>query len=177
MVNGDDIVEQYVLYHDEKCQRIELRDFELTSTRPWVSAQTFQSFDTCWNLRVPSLDVDLNISAVSQNQEFQTWLRMPSFYEGAVRFSGTLQGAPIKGFGAMELVKGTNMAQRSMEKILNNASSVVRHELEQCVPSSVRPKHFDHVTTVSFDSREEQVIQENIVNAFYMLNNRGGKNW
>ena len=125
---------------------------------------------------MPTLNVDVEIESVTQNQEFQTWLRMPSFYEGAVRFSGVWEGVPIKGFGAMELVNGRE-ASKSMEQTLTNATSIVRKEAETWVPSSIRPNHFQHITRVPFDSNEEKVIQESIVDAFYMLNNRGGKNW
>jgi hypothetical protein len=101
---------------------------------------------------------------------------MPSFYEGAVRFSGTWQGAPIQGYGAMELVKGTDMS-KSMEQTLENATSVVRQELEAWIPASIRPGHFEQITRVHFDPYEEDKIQQSIVNGFYMLNDRGGKNW
>ncbi|KAI1691470.1 hypothetical protein Ddc_24208 [Ditylenchus destructor] len=121
------------------------------------------------------------ISLVSAVQDMevcitQTWLRMPSFYEGAVRFSGTWQGTSIQGFGAMELVKGTDMS-KSMEQTLENATSVVRQEREAWIPASIRPGHFEHITRVHFDPYEEEKIQQNIVNGFYMLNDRGGKNW
>ncbi|KAF5253098.1 hypothetical protein FANTH_1929 [Fusarium anthophilum] len=176
VLDGNNLLEQYVLYHDESGQRHQLTEFTLTSSEPWVSGHTFQNFDTCWKLQIPSLDVDLEIASVTKNQEFQTWLRMPSFYEGAVRFSGTWQGTLIKGFGAMELVKGTDLS-KSMDQILQNATSVVRQELDAWIPSATRPDHFKHITRVHFDSYEEEKIQQNIVDAFYMLNDRGGKNW
>ncbi|KAF5579129.1 geranylgeranyl diphosphate synthase [Fusarium pseudocircinatum] len=176
VLDGSNLLEQYVLYHDESGQRHQLTEFTLTSSEPWVSGHTFQNFDTCWKLEIPSLNVDLEIASVTENQEFQTWLRMPSFYEGAVRFSGTWKGTSIRGFGAMELVKGTDMS-KSMEQILGNATAVVRQELDAWVPSSIRPDHFKHITRVHFDPYEEEKIQQNIVDAFYMLNNRGGKNW
>lgn len=176
VINEGEIFEQYVVYHDEAGVRHEVRDFSLTSSRTWVSGHTFQNFDTCWSLKIPSLNVDLEIESITQNQELQTWLRMPSFYEGAVRFSGTWEGGPMKGYGAMELTKGTDTS-RSMEQILSNATSVVRKEVDVWVPSSIRANHFKHITKVHFDSYEQDVIQKNIVEAFYMLNNRGGKNW
>ncbi|VUC23521.1 unnamed protein product [Clonostachys rosea] len=176
VINQGDIFEQYVVYHDEAGVRHEIRDFTLTSSKNWVSGHTFQNFDTCWNLKIPSLNVDLEIESVAQNQELQTWMRMPSFYEGAVRFSGTWEGGQMRGYGAMELTKGTDTS-RSMEQVLSNATSVVRQELDHWVPFSIRPNHFKHITKVHFDSYEEDVIQKNIVEAFYMLNNRGGKNW
>ncbi|RSL37880.1 hypothetical protein CEP53_015401 [Fusarium sp. AF-6] len=176
VVNEDDIIEQYVLCNDETGQSYKDIEFTLASSKSWVSGHTFQNFDTCWKLKIPSRNVDLDIISVTPNQEFQTWLRMPSFYEGAVRFSGVWDGVPIKGFGAMELTKGTDEL-KSMKQILNNATSLVRQELDICIPTSVRPNHFNRITRVRFDKYEEKVIQENIVDAFYMLNNRGGKNW
>jgi hypothetical protein len=118
----------------------------------------------------------VEIASVTQNQEFTTWLRMPSFYEGALRFSGIWDGNAIKGFGAMELVNETNMS-KFMDQTLNNATLLVREEVKKWVPPSIRPNHFKHITGVLFDSNEEKVIQEKIVDPFYMLNNRGGKNW
>jgi hypothetical protein len=162
---------------DESGKRHREDDFSLTSCKPWVSGQTFQKFDTRWRLTIPSRNVDIQIEAVTPAQEFQTWIRLPSFYEGATRFSGIWEGVPIKGFGAMELVNEINASDKFMDVTLNNASSLVRGEMETVVPPSVRPNHFEHITNVPFDSFEENVIQESIVDAFYMLSNRGGKNW
>ncbi|KID81272.1 Terpenoid synthase [Metarhizium guizhouense ARSEF 977] len=173
----DEVADQYIVYLDESGQHRREYGFSLTSCNPWVSGQTFQRFDTHWRLTVPSRNVDIEIEAVTQNQEFQTWIRLPSFYEGAIRFSGTWEGLPIKGFGAMELVNEIKAPDKYMDLMLNNASSLVRAEIETAVPPLVRPNHFEHVTKVRFDSFEEKVIQESIVDAFYMLSNRGGKNW
>lgn len=173
----DGIVDQYIVYLDETGQRQSEKAFTISTTKSWVSGHTFQRFDTGLRLLVPSLNVDMEIEAVADDQEFQTWIRMPSFYEGAVRFSGTWKGAPIRGFGLMELVHETDWSEKFMDQTLINASTVVRGEAETWVPSSVRPNHFLDITKVPFDSDEESVIQENIVDAFYMLNNRGGKNW
>lgn len=165
------------MYLDKDGKRRKLNDFNLTASKSWVSAQTFQKFGTSWKLTVPSLDVDIDIESVCQNQEFQTWMRLPSFYEGAVRFSGTWEGAPIRGFGAMELANETSSYDKYMEVILDNASSLVRAEIEKVVPTTARPNHLQSITNVSFDSEEERVIQESVVDPFYLLNNRGGKNW
>lgn len=175
-MNVEGIVEQYIVYMDHSGKRHKLNDFTLLPSKPWVSGHTFQKFDTCWRLTVPTLNIDLAIASVTQNQEFKTWLRMPSFYEGALRFSGIWDGNAIKGFGAMELVNETNMS-KFIEETLNNATSLVREEVQKWIPSSIRPNHFKDITSVLFDSNEEKVIQESIVDAFYMLSNRGGKNW
>jgi hypothetical protein len=175
-MNVDGIVEQYIVYHDQAGKRHKVNEFTLVPSRPWVSGHTFQKFDTCWRLTAPTFNIDVEIASVTQNQEFTTWLRMPSFYEGALRFSGIWDGNAIKRFGAMELVNETNMS-KFMDQILSNATLLVREEVEKWVPSSVRSNHFKHITGVLFDSNEEKIIQEKIVDAFYMLNNRGGKNW
>jgi hypothetical protein len=177
VLQHDDIAEQYIVYLDESGQRRRENEFTLTSCNPWVSGQTFQRFDTHWRLTIPSRNIDIEIESVTQNQEFQTWIRLPSFYEGAIHFSGTWEGVPIKGFGAMELVNEINASDKFMDLTMNNASSLVRAEIETVVPPSVRPNHFERITKIQFDSVEEKVIQESIVDAFYTLSNRGGKNW
>ncbi|KAJ4165750.1 hypothetical protein LMH87_007370 [Akanthomyces muscarius] len=171
------VIEEYIVYMDNDGKRRKEDVFSLFPTKSWVSAQTFQKFGTSWKLTVPSLNIDIDIEAVCQNQEFQTWIRLPSFYEGAVRFSGTWEGAPIRGFGAMELANETTSGDKYMEVILDNASALVRAEIENVVPKSLCPNHFEYLTDVSFDSEQERIIQESIVDPFYLLNNRGGKNW
>ncbi|KAI9374418.1 isoprenoid synthase domain-containing protein [Aspergillus egyptiacus] len=173
----DGITEQYVVYFDELGQRHRDDDFTLIGSKPWISGNTFQTFDTCWRLVIPRLNVDLEVVSVTPNQEFQTWLRTPSFYEGGVHFSGTWDGVPIKGFGLAELVKNNGMPEKFMERTLSNASSLVRTQSEAWIPSTIRPDYFGHLAGALFDNKEEQILQRNIVDAFHILQGRGGKNW
>lgn len=177
LVQDGEVTEQYIVYMDGHGQRHRINEFDLTQTKSWISAQTFQKFGICWKLTAPSRDIDITIQSVCDNQEFETWMRMPSFYEGAFRFSGIWEGVPIRGFGTMEIVNEIPSYDKFMEETLSNASALVRAEIERAVPPLVCPGHFKNITGVKFDNTEEKVLQQSIVDAFHLLNNRGGKNW
>jgi geranylgeranyl pyrophosphate synthase/predicted secreted hydrolase len=177
LVQNGETPEQYLVWVDENGERQRDNQFKVTMVDDWVSAQTFQRYGVNWRIEAPHLDVDIHINTVAMDQEFQTWVRVPSFYEGAVRFHGKWGGTPIKGFGAMELVNEVGSADSFMNTTLSNATSLVMSEIEKVIPQGVEKGHLQYVTKLPFDADEETIVQQSVVDAFYMYTNRGGKNW
>jgi predicted secreted hydrolase len=76
-------------------------DFELVPGRTWRSKETGGDYPVEWKLRIPKLDVELEVSAAMDAQELV--LRPISYWEGSVRARGTRQGQELRGRGYLEM--------------------------------------------------------------------------
>jgi len=76
-------------------------DFELVPGRLWRSQETGGDYPVEWKLRIPKLDVELEVSAAMDGQELV--LRPISYWEGSVRARGTRNGQEMRGRGYLEM--------------------------------------------------------------------------
>ena len=76
-------------------------DFELVPGRTWRSQETGGDYPVEWKLRIPKLDVELEVSAAMDAQELV--LRPISYWEGSVWARGTRQGQALRGRGYLEM--------------------------------------------------------------------------
>lgn len=75
-------------------------DFTITPTGTWRSPRTGGNYPSGWLLTVPAADLRLEITPWLADQEMQVSY---TYWEGAVRVSGTSAGRPVKGNGYVEL--------------------------------------------------------------------------
>jgi predicted secreted hydrolase len=69
-------------------------DFEMTPGRRWRSPATGAEYPLDWTLRVPKLGLQLETRAAMDHQELVSTNRYsPSYWEGAIRISGSRTGA------------------------------------------------------------------------------------
>jgi predicted secreted hydrolase len=82
-----------------------LRDFQLLPlAKTWTGPTTHAAYPIEWQISVPSLGLVLHVTTPLPQQEMTSSNpRMPSYWEGAVRCSGTKNGAPIRGVGYLEM--------------------------------------------------------------------------
>lgn len=82
-----------------------MRNFQLTPlAKTWASPFTRAVYPIEWKIAVPSLGLALDATTPLPQQEMtSTNPNMPGYWEGAVRFSGTRNGAPIRGIGYLEM--------------------------------------------------------------------------
>ncbi len=74
-------------------------DFSLTPGEKWTSPQTEAAYPVHWQIRVPSLNLSLDVKAALPDQELRAeTVAGPSYWEGAVRYSGS-----AKGLGYLEM--------------------------------------------------------------------------
>jgi len=71
---------------DGKARHLRREDFSLEPLRKWTK------YPVEWRIRVPSAQIDLRCRAVLDNQELKTRLGGPSYWEGAVDYSGSHAG-------------------------------------------------------------------------------------
>ncbi len=75
-------------------------DFTLTPTATWRSPRTGGDYPAAWVLAVPAADLRLEITPWLADQEMQVSY---TYWEGAVRVTGTSAGQPVVGNGYVEL--------------------------------------------------------------------------
>lgn len=84
-----------------KTRKLSLRQVDVEVTDWWQSPHSGIRYPSGWRLSVPVLKLSLTITPFQKDQELNVNVR---YWEGAVRCSGTYNGAKITGVGYVELV-------------------------------------------------------------------------
>ena len=80
-------------------------DISLDATGSWASEATGAVYPMGWRLRVESLELDLELTPVMEDAEFDSTAFVPIVYwEGAVAATGNRDRAPVAGKGFVEMV-------------------------------------------------------------------------
>ena len=77
-----------------------LGDWTLAVTDTWTSPTSGAEYPAGWRITVPSLGLELTGAPQMANQELNL---STVYWEGAVKFSGTRDGAPVSAQGYIEL--------------------------------------------------------------------------
>jgi predicted secreted hydrolase len=82
-----------------------LADFSLTpESETYTSPDTRAVYPIAWRVAIPSLGLDLRVTTPLRSQELTTAGNASlSYWEGAIRISGTRAGAPTAGVGYLEM--------------------------------------------------------------------------
>ncbi|MGC4097462.1 MAG: lipocalin-like domain-containing protein [Nitrospira sp.] len=99
-----------VVSMDARTQHLVVTDFQIESSATWTSSESKATYPSRWHLKVPSLDLVLEVTPLLADQELRTSrMAQVTYWEGAVAVTGTKQGRPVKGQGYVEL---TGYAER-----------------------------------------------------------------
>jgi predicted secreted hydrolase/threonine/homoserine/homoserine lactone efflux protein len=85
---------------DGSTVHLEKSDYEIAAQDTWKSPASGVVYPSRWRLRVPELDLELDIRPLIPNQELNLAYQ---YWEGAVDISGRRGGEPVKGVGYVEL--------------------------------------------------------------------------
>ena len=85
---------------DGSTRRIASSEVRLEVTRRWTSPETGTTYPAGWLLAVPGEGLELEIAPWLDGQEMRTSF---TYWEGAVRFDGTRNGAPVSAQGYIEM--------------------------------------------------------------------------
>lgn len=77
-------------------------EFNLVPVKIWRGYSTFTDYPVSWELEIPSLKINLEVTASFNEQEFITSNSEPSIWEGRVAVSGSVNGESIAGPGFVE---------------------------------------------------------------------------
>jgi predicted secreted hydrolase len=70
----------------------------------WLSPNTGARYPLRWTISVPSLGIDLVCATPFRDQEVVSQGgRSPNYWEGAVDYTGQMDGKPVRGVGYLEM--------------------------------------------------------------------------
>ena len=82
-----------------------VEDISLDATGSWTSEATGAVYPMGWKLKIESLELDLELTPVMEDAEFDSSVFIPIVYwEGAIAATGTMEGTPVTGKGFVEMV-------------------------------------------------------------------------
>lgn len=177
---GEGSVGHWLIAVDPEGERHVIRDFEFTPEAWWTSARTFTRWPVQWRLRVPALDLDVEVAAPFPGEEFQTLLAPPAFWEGRIDARGTQSGSPVTGQGFVE--RNGLGVQTDIRGFLSDVGRVTRTQLRELLPAELDPA--TAVKIVSRDGYEQPVAEadlprlgEKMVAPVRHVVELGGKAW
>jgi predicted secreted hydrolase len=85
---------------DGSTRALQSADVDIRTEDHWTSPRG-DRYPSRWRVRVPSLDLDIDVAPVLPDQELDT---TPRYWEGAVRVTGQRHGRAVGGQGYVELV-------------------------------------------------------------------------
>ena len=80
---------------------IKNEDFELVAGKTWRSGQTEGEYPVAWKIRIPKLQLELDVTAAMNEQELV--LSPIAYWEGSVRANGNRGTTEVKGRGYLEM--------------------------------------------------------------------------
>jgi predicted secreted hydrolase len=96
---------------DGRTQRLLANDAPVEILSHWTTPDDRARYPSRWRVRVPALDLVVDVSPRLADQEMRTSFR---YWEGAVTGAGTAGGRAVAGSGYVELTGYTE----SMERVL-----------------------------------------------------------
>ncbi len=94
------VYEGSLLYPDNRQVKLVQGDFQLEPLAEWTSPRTNITYPSGWHIRFPAYNIELEIEPLIADQEMEVAF---IYYEGATTVQGTIDGAPVRGRGYVEL--------------------------------------------------------------------------
>ncbi len=85
---------------DGSLTKLKESDFEIIVEDTWRSPRSGGEYPAEWKIRIPSLDIELDIEPFIADQELAVSY---AYWEGAIKFEGTRQGSSVSGAGYVEM--------------------------------------------------------------------------
>eukprot|EP00026_Physarum_polycephalum_P003206 Phypoly_transcript_03216.p1 GENE.Phypoly_transcript_03216~~Phypoly_transcript_03216.p1 ORF type:complete len:797 (+),score=113.92 Phypoly_transcript_03216:105-2495(+) len=98
----------------------------------WISMRTSITYSTKWRLTIPSANVDLVVEPAMESQEFVSYTRNPALWEGRVHVTGTVNGAPVTGYGFLEM--NATAQTPTLKQFYKNIAKDVLQQLAEALP-------------------------------------------
>lgn len=160
--------------------RGEHADTTLTPTDIWCSTRTFAEYPTHWRLEVPSIQLDLMLTADFGDQEFITLISKPGFWEGRCQVQGTLGGKNVSGIGYLER-SGQNEID-NLDQFFGAVGRQVRKSIDSVLPFHPTPEQALALIAgperpQALDGVDVQQFADNIIKPIREITDRGGKSW
>lgn len=93
-----------LIYQDGAKRHLALKDFNVEVLQKWKSPKSGGSYPIRWKVTVPAEQIDLEIIPFFPEQELDTRKSTRvTYWEGAVKVSGTYRKRPMQGLGYVEM--------------------------------------------------------------------------
>jgi geranylgeranyl pyrophosphate synthase/predicted secreted hydrolase len=153
---------------------------EFEPTAFWQSTQTFFEYPVAWRCRVPEAELDLEVTAAFDDQEFITLVSKPSFWEGRVEVKGILAGKRVRGVGFIERSGFTPFD--SLEGFFNAVGRVVRKSIDEVIPLTPTFEHARRLIgsderDTYMDGLDVEQFARTMIRPIREITDRGGKGW
>ncbi len=113
--SADPVSSGTLIDREGRGQPLSIGDFTLAPTSYWTSPTSKARYPQRWRLTIPSQQLSLELAPLMAEQELSTTgSTQVTYWEGAIKATGTAQGKPIHGQGYMEL---TGYAERFTKKL------------------------------------------------------------
>ncbi len=89
-----------VVYPDGSTRSLSMNDFEIIVLDQWSSPHSGAEYPGRWRIEIPSEGISLDLEPFIPDQELRVFF---TYWEGAVRISGSNDGAPVTGAGYVEM--------------------------------------------------------------------------
>lgn len=86
--------------NDQKGTFLQIEDYKIFIEDTWISPKSGAEYPSSWRLEIPTQRIDLQIIPAIKDQELNLSF---TYWEGAVRVEGYVNGKPVKGSGYVEL--------------------------------------------------------------------------
>ncbi|MFP6685474.1 MAG: polyprenyl synthetase family protein [Polyangiaceae bacterium] len=147
----------------------------------WSSMRSYIEYEVAWRMRIADLDIDLTIEAAKREQELQSVIADPAYWEGRVNILGRKAGALVGGLGFCEQF-GRGGDRSNYKRFLSDVSREVRASVELNAPFDMSQERMrDLIADREFEGLVEGVDRDTFVDTMVRpvreLIDRGGKGW
>ncbi len=154
----------------------------LEQQRRWSSMRTYTEYGVEWTLTVPALDIDIDIRAIDDDQEYRTIIAQPGFWNGPIVVRGDHNGNKIGGVG-MCAQYGNGGDRSHYRTFLDDVSREVQRSVREQLP--LKDMSDDRIQALiardEYDTLMRGVDTEAFVDAIVQplrtIIDRGGKGW
>ena len=91
------------VFADGSYQSFLLEDFSITTTEQWTSPKTKTSYPAAWKIKIPKLDIELDVRTSLPDQEVRAKITQVTYYEGSIKAEGRVGDTPVFGRGYVEM--------------------------------------------------------------------------
>ena len=103
------------ILRDGRARPLSSSDMSVEILDHWTSPASGAVYPSRWKITIPSVGLEITLAPLLADQELVTERStLVTYWEGAVKVSGTVRGAPIKGQGYVEL---TGYAERLRQRL------------------------------------------------------------
>jgi geranylgeranyl pyrophosphate synthase/predicted secreted hydrolase len=165
---------------DPKGKRTAHHDFKFEATESWQSRATFLEYPVRWRAEVPQEEIELDVRAAFEDQEFMTLISKTSFWEGRVEIEGKIRGKAVKGVGFVEC---SNVASfEDLDSYFKAVGKVVRQSVQDMVPTD--PTYEQARNLIGNETRDNYMdgldlkqLGRTLMGPIREITDRGGKSW